>query len=105
MTTKAKPSEVPGCLAEVGRAKWDEMAGRLSSTTPLVLDQLLVYCTAFERWTTLQESLKDSKGIMVHRNQANEIMRAYADPRLVAAAQVEKQMREAGEWLKRMMRE
>ena len=97
MARKAAPA--PKSLRTKGREKWSELAPHLRDRSQFSLDQLEIYCRAYERWYDSQAWLDQHTDVVVLQNEEGRVTRAMISPRLQIAQQMEKAMQEASKYL------
>lgn len=99
----ARPSaQPPISLGPVGSDKWLQLEPKLRDRGAFALDQLLVYCRAFERWSAAQESIEVPQETLRVKAERGVITRTTPPARLVAA-DLEKAMRDAASFLEERM--
>ena len=97
-----KPIPAPTSLGDVGREKWQQLAPRLTETSAITLDQLLIYCRAFECWVLAQEDINKPLEVLTLKTDRGTVTRTIVSPRTVAEA-MEKTMRDAAPFLEGRM--
>lgn len=92
MASVVKP---PASLGDVGREKWGQLQPKLRGGGQAALDQLEVYCAAYERWVQAQKWLDEHGDVLEIVNDKGVILKAQPAPKLDVAARAEKAMSEA----------
>lgn len=85
----------PSSLGSVGCQKWAELEPRLRGKDQLVLDQLELYCSAYERWVNAQHWLDEHGDVLEIVNDKGVVLKVQPAPKLDVAARAEKAMSEA----------
>gem|GEM_PF-3064804 len=85
----------PGTLGKVGKAKWVELAARLTAEDPLTLGVLETYCAAHERWVLAQRWLDDHGDVLELVSDKGVVLKVQPAPKLDVLARCEKAMEAA----------
>lgn len=98
-----KPLPAPESLGTIGAKKWAEIEPRLTDRNSFILDQLLVYCRAYETWHTAQQTIDRPQEVLHVKTEKGTVTRTTAASRQVAA-DMERSMQQAAEYLEQRMR-
>lgn len=86
--------EPPDTLGEAGKRKWREMQPLVKQTVTL-LDQLEIYCAAYQRWVDAQAWLTEHGDVMEIVSDKGVVLKVQPAPKLDVATRAEKAMTEA----------
>ena len=98
-----KPQPAPDSLGATGAEKWAELEPRLTERNSITLDQLLIYCRAYETWRAAQENIDRPQEVLHVKTDRGTVTRTTAASRQVAA-DMERSMQQAAEYLVQRMR-